>query len=79
MQFEIKDKAMTELSVSILSADLANLAADTKFQDENGVPKVRYTYCSLHGKLFNCTCRTKDEAQQLCEDWLVTQDRCYIN
>ena len=21
----------------------------TKFQDENGVPKVRYTYCSLHG------------------------------
>lgn len=44
----------------------------TKFQDENGVPKVRYTYCSLHGKLFNCTCRTKDEAQQLCEDWLVT-------
>ena len=25
----------------------------TKFQDENGVPKVRYTYCSLHGKLFN--------------------------
>ena len=29
MQFEIKDKAMTELSVSILSADLANLAAET--------------------------------------------------
>jgi len=24
----------------------------TKFQDENGVPKVRYTYCSLHGRLF---------------------------
>ena len=22
----------------------------TKFQDENGVPKIRYTYCSLHGK-----------------------------
>ena len=39
----------------------------TKFQDENGVPKIRYTYCS------------KDEAQRLCEDWLVTQDRCYIN
>ena len=51
----------------------------TKFQNENGVSKVRYTYCSLHGKLFNCTCRTKDEAQQLCEDWLVTQNRCYIN
>lgn len=22
----------------------------TKFQDENGVPKIHYTYCSLHGK-----------------------------
>ena len=51
----------------------------TKFQDENGVPKVRYTYCSLHGRLFNCTCKSMDEAQRLCEDWLVTQDRCYIN
>ena len=51
----------------------------TKFRDEDGVPKIRYTYCSLHGKLFNCTCRTKEEAQRLCEDWLVTQDRCYIN
>ena len=20
----------------------------TKFRDENGVPKIRYTYCSLH-------------------------------
>ena len=49
----------------------------TKFRDENGVPKIRYTYCSLHGKLFNCVCRSTDEAQRLCEDWLVTQDRCY--
>ena len=49
------------------------------FRDADGVPKVRYTYCSLHGRLFNCTCRSKDEAQRLCEDWLVTQDRCYIN
>lgn len=51
----------------------------TKFRDENGVPKIRYNYCSLHGKLFNCVCRSTDEAQRLCEDWLVTQDRCYIN
>ena len=49
------------------------------FKDSDGIPKVRYTYCSLHSRLFNCTCRTKDEAQRLCEDWLVTQDRCYIN
>lgn len=41
----------------------------TKFRDENGVPKIRYTYCSLHGKLFNCVCRSTDEAQRLCEDF----------
>ena len=40
------------------------------FRDANGVPKVHYTYCSIRGKLFNCTCCTKDEAQRLCEDWL---------
>ena len=49
------------------------------FKDADGIPKVHYTYCSLHGRLFNCTCRSMDEAQRLCEDWLVTQDRCYIN
>ena len=46
------------------------------FRDANGVPKVHYTYCSIRGKLFNCTCCTKDEAQRLCEDWLIKQDRC---
>ena len=49
------------------------------FRDSDGIPKVHYTYCSLYGRLFNCTYRSKDEAQRLCEDWLVTQDRCYIN
>lgn len=24
----------------------------TKFQDEDGVLRIHYTYCSLHGKLF---------------------------
>ena len=38
------------------------------FRDANGVPKVHYTYCSIRGKLFNCTCCTKDEAQRLCEE-----------
>ena len=33
----------------------------------------------FRGRLFNCTCCTKDEAQRLCEDWLIKQDRCYIN
>ena len=49
------------------------------FRDASGVPKVHYTYCSIRGKLFNCTCCTKDEAQRLCEDWLEKQDRYYIN
>ncbi len=31
------------------------------FRDSDGIPKVHYTYCSLHGRLFNCTCRSKDE------------------
>ena len=35
------------------------------FRDANGVPKVHYTYCSFRGRLFNCTCCTKDEAQPL--------------
>ena len=35
------------------------------FRDSDGIPKVHYTYCSLHGRLFNCTCRSKDEAQRL--------------
>ena len=34
------------------------------FRDANGVPKVRYTYCSFRGRLFNCTCCTKEEAQR---------------
>ena len=48
-------------------------------QQQHGVPKVHYTYCPIRGKLFNCTCCTKDEAQRLCEDWLEKQDRYYIN
>lgn len=32
------------------------------FRDSDGIPKVHYTYCSLHGRLFNCTCRSKDES-----------------
>ena len=38
-----------------------------QFKDANGVPKVR------------CVSRSVEEAERLCEDWLVGQDRCYIN
>ena len=43
------------------------------------VPKVRYSYCSLKGRLFHCVSRSREEAERLCEDWLVGQDRCYRN
>ena len=36
-----------------------------KFRDPNGVPKVRYSYCSLHGALFHCVSRSVEEAQRL--------------
>lgn len=26
-----------------------------------------------------CVSRSVEEAERLCEDWLVGQDRCYIN
>ena len=43
------------------------------FRDANGVPKVRYSYCSLKGQLFRCVSRSREEAERLCEDWLVGQ------
>ena len=49
------------------------------FRDAHGVPKVRYSYCSLKGQLFRCVSRSREEAERLCEDWLVGQDRCYRN
>ena len=42
-----------------------------QFKDANGVPKVRYSYCSLNGALFRCVSRSVEEAERLCEDWLV--------
>ena len=47
--------------------------------DANGVPRVHYSYRSLHGAFFDCESRSLEEAQHLCEDWLVGQDRCYRN
>ena len=32
-----------------------------------------------NGALFRCVSRSVEEAERLCEDWLVGQDRCYIN
>lgn len=49
------------------------------FKDANGTPRVHYSYCSLRGAFFDCESRTLEEAQNLCERWLVTQDRCYRN
>ncbi len=49
-----------------------------RFKDANGVPRVHYSYRSLHGA-FDCESRSLEEAQHLCEDCLVGQDRCYRN
>lgn len=38
------------------------------------MPKVRYSYCSLKGRLFHCVSCSREEAERLCEDWLVGQD-----
>ena len=44
-----------------------------KFRDPNGVPKVRYSYCSLHGALFHCVSRSVEEvfrnAQKVFNEW----------
>ena len=45
-----------------------------RFKDANGVPHV-----SMRGAFFDCESRSLEEAQRLCEDWLVGQDRCYRN
>ena len=34
------------------------------FRDANGVPKVRYSYCSLKGRLFRCVSRSREEAEE---------------
>lgn len=49
------------------------------FQDDSGHRKLQYSYCSLRGRMFYCVSCTLEEAQRRCEDWLVTQDRCYRN
>ena len=48
-----------------------------RFKDGNGVPKVHYSYRSMRGAFFDCESRSLEEAQRLCENWLVGQDRCY--
>ena len=50
-----------------------------RFKDGNGVPKVHYSYRSMRGAFFDCESRSLGEAQRLCENWLVGQDRCYRN
>ena len=39
----------------------------------------RFKDGSMHGAFFDCESRSLEEAQRLCEDWLVGQDRCYRN
>ena len=50
-----------------------------RFKDANGVLRIHYYYRSLRGAFFDCESRSLEEAQRLCEDWLVGQDRCHRN
>ena len=38
-----------------------------RFKDANGVPRVHYSYRSLHGAFFDCESRSLEEAQHLCD------------
>lgn len=40
-----------------------------------GQERVQYDYRSERGDLFSCVCKTLEEAQSYCEDWLLRQER----
>lgn len=37
--------------------------------------RVRYDYCSERGEFFSCVTKTLDAAHELCEDWMMRQER----
>lgn len=42
---------------------------------KEGKMQIAYSYRTERGKLFECVCCSKEEAQQLCEDWMMRQER----
>ena len=46
-----------------------------KVPGDNGQDRVQYAYRSERGNQFSCTCKTLEEAQDRCEDWLLRQER----
>lgn len=42
---------------------------------KDGKKQVAYSYRTERGDLFECICRNKDEAEQLCEDWIMRRER----
>ncbi|HIX33630.1 MAG TPA: DUF3873 domain-containing protein [Candidatus Gemmiger avium] len=42
---------------------------------KNGKKQIAYSYRTEHGDLFECVCQNKEEAEQLCEDWIMRQER----
>jgi hypothetical protein len=51
----------------------------TPIRNTDGQARIAYSYCSQQGRIFSCVCRSLDEAQSLCEDWLLRQDRNWRN
>ena len=47
----------------------------TSAPDKGGADRIQYSYRSERGDLFSCVCKTLDDAQERCEDWLLRQER----
>lgn len=44
-------------------------------RSKSGREMVEYSYCTERGELFQCVCRSKQEAYERCEMWMLRQER----
>ena len=42
---------------------------------QNGKKRVEYSYCTERGELFSCIASTVEAAQDMCEQWMLRQER----
>ena len=47
----------------------------TPVAGEAGSTRIAYAYRSERGNMFSCICKSMEEAQERCEDWLLRQER----
>ena len=78
-QLEVVDNAL-DINIPVTNEEnKKTFAVIIGNENYERVPKVHYSYCSMRGAFFDCESRSLEEAQRLCENWLVGQDRCYRN